>query len=152
MIRLVGALVLLFLVASPSLAQQSLLGTYKLVSIAIEIDGKASEATTSHGHFIVTPKRASMFYTGINRKFGSSMEEKAALFDSLVAWSGAYRMEGDKLIYTVDTSWVEHLNGQTLVLHCQLSGNRLTTTTDPRPWPMDPSKKMVNRRVWEKVE
>jgi hypothetical protein len=153
MVQLICALVLVLSMASPSLGQQSLVGTYKLISIDYEIDGKQVEGLgKAHGYLVLTPTRAVMFYTFPNRKFGTSVEDKVKLYDSLVAWAGAYRIEGKKLIYTVDTSWVEHLNGQNHSLHFQLEGNRLMTTTDPRPWPKDPSKTMVNRRVFEKIE
>ena len=154
MFRLISALILVLLIATPSRGQQSLVGTYKLVSLAVEIDGTPSEGTgkAPHGYFVLTPTRAIMFYTADNRKFGTSVDEKAALFDTLLAWSGVYRVEGDKLILTYDASWVENVNGKTAVLNWQLSGNRLTLTSEPRPWPRDPSKTMTNRRVWEKVE
>ena len=155
MFRLICVVALVLLISTPSLGQQSLVGTYKLVSLAVEIVGAPrmeGMGKAPHGYFILTPTRAIMFYTADNRKFGTSVDEKAALFDSLVGWAGVYRVEGDKIIYTVDTSWVENLNGTTAVLNWQLSGNRLTVTTDPRPWPKDPSKTMINRRVWEKVE
>ena len=39
MVRLICALVFVLLVATPSLGQQPLIGTYKLVDYALEIDG-----------------------------------------------------------------------------------------------------------------
>jgi hypothetical protein len=154
MVRLISPLILVLLIATPTLGQQSLVGTYKLVSYALEIDGtpKKDPGGTLNGYFILTPTRAIQFYTLGNRKFGTSVEEKAALFDTVVAWSGVYRVEGNKIIYTYDASWVEHLNGTTATVKWELSGNRLTLLTDPRPWPANPSKTMVVRRVWEKVE
>jgi hypothetical protein len=145
---------LVLLIAAPSLGQQSLVGTYKLVSLTVEIDGTPSQGMgkAPHGYFVLTPTRAIMFYTADDRKFGTSVDEKAKLFNSMVAWSGVYRVEGNKIIYTYDASWTENINGTTAVLHWELSGNRLTVTTDPRPWPQNPSKTMINRRVWEKVE
>ena len=80
------------------------------------------------------------------------MAEKAELFETLVGYGGAYRVEGDKLIETPDVSWTENLNGKTQVETRQLSGNRLTTTWGTTPWPRDPSKTMLRRQVWEKVE
>ncbi len=154
MSRLICALILILSISTPGLGQQSLVGTYKLVSLAVEIDGTPTKnpGGTLHGYFILTRTRAIQFYTLGARKFGTSVNEKAELFNTLVAWSGVYRVEGNKIIYTYDASWVENLNGTTAVQNWQLSGNRLTTTTDPRPWPFDPSKTMVNRRVWEKIE
>jgi hypothetical protein len=154
MIRLICALVLVLAISSPSLGQQSFVGTYKLISLDYEIDGKPMEGMgkAPHGYLVLTPTRAIMFYTSPDRKFGTSAEDKVKLYDSLVAWAGVYRIEGNKLIYAVDTSWVEHLNGQNHALNIRFEGNRLMTTTDPRPWPKDPSKTMVNRRIFEKIE
>ena len=153
--RLICTLVLVLLMTTPGLAQQSLVGTYKLVSIVVEIDGTPRNeimGKAPHGYLVLTPTRAIQFYTADDRKFGTSVNEKAALFETLVGSSGTYRVEGDKLITIIDASWVENLNGKTVVLNWQLSGSRLTLTHDPIPWPVDPSKTMINRRVWEKVE
>ena len=43
MLRLICALVLVLLIATPSLGQQSVVGTYKLVSLVIEVDGTPSQ-------------------------------------------------------------------------------------------------------------
>lgn len=154
MFRLICSLVLVLLTASASFGEQSLVGTYKLVSIEVEIDGTPNlgMGKAPLGYFVITPTRLVMFYTAESRKFGTLTDEKAKLFDTMVAWSGVYRLEGNKISYTYDTSWVEHLNGTKAVLSWELSGNRLTVTTEPRPWPKDPSKKMVNKRVWDKIE
>ncbi len=152
--RVISILILVLLIVTPTLGQQSLVGTYKLVSLTYEIDGTPGEGMgkAPHGYFILTPTRIVQFYTADNRKFGTSVEDKAALFNSMVAWSAVYRVEGNKIIYTYDASWTENVNGTTQVLNWELSGNRLTVTTDPRPWPQNPSKKIVHRRVWEKIE
>ena len=155
MVRLISALVLVLVIASPSLGQQSpLVGTYKLVSYFMEIDGTPTEpmGKAPHGYNVMTPTHFVVLYTNDNRKFGTSVAEKAALFDSLAAYSGVYRVEGDKMIATVDASWVENINGVTAVSTWQLSGNRLTITNAPAPWPRDPSKTMIRRVVWEKIE
>jgi hypothetical protein len=154
MLRLICALVLVLLIASPSLGQQSLVGTYKLVSQVQEIAGTPLEpyGKSPHGYLVLTPTFAVMFYTSDNRKFGTSMAEKAALFETVAGWSGAYRVEGSKLVVRVDTSWVENWNGKDQIRNWQLSGNRLTLTSDPMPYPRDPSKQAFVRQVWEKVE
>jgi hypothetical protein len=154
MVRLIGALLLVLLLASPGLAQQSLVGTYKLVSNVVELDGKPSQlmGKAPHGYLVLTPTRFIMFYTAENRKFGTSVNDKAALLDTMVATSGTYRIEGDKLINTIDASWVENLNGTNRVQTWQLSGNRLTAASEPNFSPRYPSKTVIERRVWEKIE
>jgi hypothetical protein len=100
----------------------------------------------------LTPTRAIAFYTGDNRKFGTSVADKAVLFDTVVGWSGVYRVEGRKIFIAVDASWVENWNGKDQVRNWALSGNRLTFTSDPMPFARDPSKTSIVRQVWEKVE
>ena len=154
MLRLICAFVLVLSIASPSLGQQSLVGTYKIISQDVEVGGSATQplGKTPHGYLVMTPTRAVFFFTAENRKFGTSVDEKAALFDTLVGWSGVYRVEGGKIFFAVDASWVENWNGKDQVRNWELSGNRLTFTSDPMPFPRDPSKTAVVRQVMEKVE
>ena len=154
MVRLIGALIVVLLVASPSFGEQSLVGTYKLVSSVVEVDGTPNQiwGKAPHGYLVFTPTRFITFVTADDRKFGTSVAEKAALLDTLAGYAGVYRVEGDKLILTPDVSWTENLNGKPQVETYQLSGNRLTNTLGPIPYPRDPSKTMIRRQVWEKIE
>lgn len=154
MIRLICGLLLVLLVACPSFGQQSLVGTYKMVSNVLDIEGTLTEnmGKAPKGYLVVTPTRVVSFFTAEKRTFGTSMAEKAALFDTLTGWSGLYRIEGNRLIVRVDVSWVENWNGKDQVRKWEVSGNRLTLTADPQPFPRDPSKTVISRQVWEKVE
>ena len=154
MLRLICAFVLVLSIASPSLGEQSLVGTYKVISQDVEVGGSATQplGKTPHGYIVLTPTRAVFFITAENRKFGTSIDEKAALFDTLVGWSGTYRVEGGRIVFAVDASWVENWNGKDQVRNWALSGNRLTFTSDPMPFPRDLSKTAVVRQVMEKVE
>ncbi len=153
MLRLICALILVLLIVTPTLGQQSLVGTYKLVSMVPEVDGKPfpSMGKAPHGYLVLTPTRFITVVTSENRKFGTSVDAKAALFDSVVAYAGTYRIEGDKFILNNDTSWVEAV-GVDYKEKFQLSGNRLTKILGPIPWPRDPSKTMIRTEVWEKIE
>lgn len=104
------------------------------------------------GYAILTPTRWINVFTAENRKFGTSVEEKAALWGTLVTYSGLYRIEGDRLITTVGVSWNERWNGTEQVRYWRLEGNRLSITTGRAPWSRDPSKMSVTRAVFEKVE
>jgi hypothetical protein len=154
MLRLICALILVLLIATPSLGQQSLVGTYKIISQDVQVNGTATQplGKAPRGYLVLTPTRYVSFYTGDNRKFGTSVADKAALLDTLVGWSGTYRVEGGKIIIAVDASWTEVWTGKNQVRHWTLSGNRLTLKSDPQPFPRDPSKTSVVRQVWEKVE
>ena len=154
MARLVFALMLVLVLVTPSLGQQSLVGTYKVISEIVEVDGTPSQnsAKPRTGYLVLTPTRAIAFSTTGERTFGTSVAEKAALLDSMAGWAGTYRVEGDKLITTAEVSYTENLNGKPMVNTCQLSGNRLTTTSEPMPYPREPSKTMIRRAVYEKIE
>jgi hypothetical protein len=154
MVRLICALTLVLLITTPSLGQQPLVGTYKIISHDVQVSGTALQTLgkAPHGYIVFTPTRFVAFYTGDTRKLGTSVEEKAALLDTLVGWSGTYRIDGGKLILTVDASWTEAWNGKDLVRNWALSDNRLTLTGDPEPFPRDPSKTAVVRQVYEKIE
>jgi hypothetical protein len=154
MARLICGLILVLLIASPSMGQQSLVGTYKFITQVREVDGVSSEpmGKAPKGYLVLTPTRAVFFFTAENRKFGTSVAEKAALLDTLVGWSGVYRVEGSKLIIRADASWVENMNGKDHARNWELSGKRLTLTSDPEPWARDLSKTLIVRTVWEKVE
>ena len=154
MSRLICALILVLLIAIPSLGQQSLVGTYKLVSLVVEADGKAYEplGEAPHGYLMITPTRFMYFITAENRKFGTSVNEKAALLDTLIAYAGSYRVEGDKFLQFIEVSFTESEKGKTHATTYELSGNRLTLKFGPIPFPRDLSKTMVSRQVWEKME
>jgi hypothetical protein len=154
MVRLVCAFILVLFIATPTLSQQSLIGTYKIISGTNEVDGRPYElkGKSLQGYLVLTPTRLICFYTGENRKFGTSDADKAALLDSLTGYAGVYRVEGDKLIYTTEVIWTESGKGTTRVEKWELSGNRLTLTVGPMPFPRDPSKTMIRRQVWEKIE
>ena len=154
MFRLIFALVLVLSIVTPSLGQQSLVGTYKLVSHEVQVNGTTMQTLgkAPHGYLVITPTRWVAFHTADNRKFGTSAADKAALLDTLGGWSGTYRIEGDKIIISVDVSWTEFWTGKDQVRHWILSGNRLTLTSDPTPDPRDPSKTSFVRTVWEKIE
>ncbi len=86
---------------------------------------------TPDGYLVMTPTRFITFITAENRKFGVSVAERAALFDTLVGYVAVYRIEGDKLTYTMEITWGESGKGRTQVETFELSGNRLTKTLAP---------------------
>jgi hypothetical protein len=153
MLRLIFALILVLLIATPSLGQQSLVGTYKLASHFVEVDGKPYEPLKApHGYLVLTPTHFIYFFTAEDRKFGTSVDDKAALLDSMVAFAGVYRVEGDKFLETMEVAFIESGKGTTRVRTLELSGNRLTFKMGPVPFPRDPSKTYISRQVWEKIE
>jgi hypothetical protein len=126
----------------------------KLVSLIPEVEGKPYEpmGKAPYSYLVLTPTRFIYFITAENRKFATSADDKAALLDSLIAYAGLYRVEGGKLIQTIEVSWSESEKGKTRVETLELSGKRLTLKVGPMPFPRDPSKTLIRRQVWEKIE
>lgn len=155
MLRLLFAPLLLLAMVGSSLAQQLPAGTYKVLSMTAEIDGSAPKdifGKTPRGFAMFTPTRVTFLITAEDRKFGRSVEERAALWDTLAAYSGSYRLEGGKFVVSVDVSANEIWNGTKQVRNWRLEGNRLTITTERAPYSRDPSKMVVIRVVSERVE
>jgi hypothetical protein len=133
----------------------SLIGTYRLVAFTAEIDGQpATEVFGKNpkGYIVITPKRFFALVTAENRKSGPSNSAKAALLDTLIAYSGPYRVEGNRLVTLVDISWNEGWNGTEQIRLCEHDGNRLTITSLPLPDPRNPSKTAQVHLRWEKIE
>jgi hypothetical protein len=123
--------------------------------LELVVDGKPSVGTIGanpHGYLVITPKLYLHSYTGTNRKFGTSTEEKAALWDTLNFWGGPYQVEGDKLKIAVDISWNQSWTGTQQVRMFKLDGKRLTLVSPPIPFPRDPSKTVVSTLVFERID
>jgi len=146
-----GILVTGLLVSASCLAQGSLVGTYKLVSIKAEIDGKAPRRQDQASARIPDDhtKYYAVFYTLQDRKFGTSDADKAALWESLTAFAGLYRIDGKKIIISPDVSYNEIFNGTQQTRDLEVNAGRLTLSSGPRPYGRDPSKKIVLRQEWE---
>jgi Lipocalin-like domain len=77
--------------------------------------------------------------------------EAEALFRSMTAYAGSYRIEGGQIIHHVDASWNEAWTGTDQVRDYKLDGGRLILATTPSPNPFT-GKMSVRRLVWEKLK
>ena len=69
--------------------------------------------------------------TAEGRKAPQTDADRAAAFQSMVAYSGTYRLEDDRWITTVDIAWNEARNGTEQVRFYRVEGDALAVTT---PW------------------
>lgn len=146
--------VLLMSIAIPVLAGE-LTGTYKVFSLTAQVDGESPKAIfggTPRGFAMFTPTRVTFLITAEGRKFGKSVEERAALWDTLAAYSGTYRIEGSRFVVSVDVSANEIWNGTQQVRNWRLDGKRLTLRTERAPYSRDPSKMVVIELVADRSE
>jgi hypothetical protein len=136
-----------------SLDQPSIVGTYVVKSFIVVIDGVPTATLgKAHGYVIFTPTHFSSFITSDQRIFGTTVEAKAALWDSLIAYAGPYKANGEKLTVDVDVSMNESWNGTAQVRAFELIGRTLNLTTMPAPYSRDPSKVVFAKVTAERVE
>ena len=134
---------------------QELIGTYKLVSFTSNFsDGTTVDAfgKLPSGYTIITPKRFMSLLVSDTRKAGSTTDDRLALYNSLLAYSGPYTVEGTKLITAVDISWNQAWTGTKQARTFTVEGNRLSLVTDMAPSALSPGKSVSARLVWEKIE
>jgi hypothetical protein len=107
-------LLILLLLWSPALAddREGLIGNWKLLSFYTE-DAQTKDRNNVYGehpkgYAAITPEgRLFAVVTADGRKTPQSTEEQAAAFKSMIAYTGKYRVEGNKFITTVDAAWNE---------------------------------------------
>lgn len=134
---------------------QPVVGTYKVISFDFQIDGadtKSYFGESPRGYIVLTKTLFISMLASESRRPGRSDIEKAALLDSMLAYTGPYHIDGNKLIVDVEASWTQVWTGKKQSRTWSMQGSRLTLVTDPAPYVRDPSKTVVATLVFEKIE
>lgn len=116
-------------------------GIWQLVSYEVESQETGDVFTPMgekpSGYVILTEdKRISFVLTAENRQPAKSIEDKAKLLDTLIAYSGTYRIENNQFITSVEVAWNPAWVGTEQARNFQLEGDRLRILT---PWRMMPN-------------
>jgi hypothetical protein len=120
-------------------------GVWKVVSYEVEIQSTGRKeplmGKNPTGYAIFTPDGRAMFVvTGEGRRPAKTIEDRAALLNTLVAYTGTYRLEGDKWITKVEVAWNPEWVGTEQTRVFKLEGNRLQVLTPWRVMPNWPGK------------
>lgn len=120
--------------------RERLIGTWKILSFENEFqDGSPRRAVYGQhptGIVILTAEgRMAGIVVGEGRKPAGTDEERAALLRTMFAYSGMYRLEGDRWITKVDVAWNPVFNGTEQVRFYKLDGDRLEVTAAWGPNP-----------------
>jgi len=124
-------------------------GIWKVVACDMEYqDSGAREpyfsAMPPSGYLILTPEgRMMVLLVGGHREPGQADEKQAALFRTMVAYTGCYRFEADQFITTVDVSWNETWTGTEQIRFYTLDGDRLDILTAWLQHPTHPEHRMM---------
>lgn len=148
---------LLLITVQPSFADDraKLFGTWKMVSIEWQDQPTGDRfrilGINPAGYAIYTPKgRMMSIITADGRKPPTTTQDRAKLFDSMNAFTGIYRLEGDKLIIKVDAASVPGQVGDR-VSSLKFEGNRFYATSE---WVRSPSAVSMGRTIitWERIK
>jgi len=137
-------------------AAKQLVGTWKLTTWFVRVTGedtrepygpnpKGRLVLTQEGHWII-------IVTGANRRPAKTTDEKAALLDSMLAYSGRYTIEGDKIKIRAEMSSNEIYTGanQDQTRYFKVEGDRLALRTPEIASAVLPGKKVVGNLTFER--
>jgi hypothetical protein len=138
----------------------AIVGVWKVVSIETkEVEtGKVTYPLGDQltGTFVFTPggRFSGMVYSA-NRKAPASANateaERLALFNSMVAYNGVYRTDGNKLVLNIDSSHIQSWNGLDRSLTVAINGKKLTGRSAPLT-AASTGLEVVAENIWERLE
>jgi hypothetical protein len=155
--RYVLALLAIFLIQS-ALAEDpsaSLFGSWRLISFQLKIVGEEGEpkdifGPNPIGRIIFSPDhRVVVFISRADRRPPTN-ESEAALLASMTAYTGKFRLDGDKFITSVDGAWNEIYKGTEQVRYFELVGDKLSLRTPEQQSAILIGKRTVATLVWQR--
>jgi hypothetical protein len=106
-----------------------------------------------NGYIVLTPSgRWIVVQTAEGRKVPETDADRTAAFRSMLAYSGRYHIEGDKIIIKVDIAWDESWNGTEQVRFYRIEGDRLHIEAAPQPYANFGGKVMRGILIWAREE
>ena len=152
--------VLFIIVVQPCFADDyaKTVGTWGLVSFESESQATGERepvlGKNPTGYIIFTPERRLMLViTGEGRNAPKTDQDRAALLKSMIAYTGMYRIEGDKRITKVDVSWNPEWVGTELVRFFRFDGDRLQIISEWLPSVVRPERGNVRAILtWERAK
>lgn len=137
----------------PPFDASALLGTWRLISFEVEnqATGQRQPAfpTPSRGRLIVLPDGTMMsIITRADRTSPGSPAERSAAFDTMVAYSGRYRVEGDQFMTDVDLAWHPNWVGSRQLRHYRFVDTRLELVSAWAPNPAQPEQTGRGILMW----
>ena len=133
-----------------------LIGTWRLISIQFELAdiGERFDLYGPHplGFLILTEGARLMgMVTSADREPPRDEADGAALFESMMAYSGKYRVEGeDKFITSVDLAWHPAWSGTEQTRFFKLDNGMLSITTAEQTHPLFPDRLGRGVLIWRR--
>ena len=153
-----GALLLAIPLAAPA-AESDLYGTWKMVSQSQKLTDtgeiRAGRGKTPNGYVTFTPDgRVIGIILNDKRPKPESVakltdQQRLELFNTMNAFAGTYKLEGNKLTYRFELTHNE-VPARASVREIKIEGRKLTMVNEPAPATAD-GKMVQTTTVWEKV-
>ena len=139
------AVTVLFVTLPATAAENPIIGTWKFTSFVREVISTGERQNElgdkPEGYISYQPDgRMFAMLVGSNRPKPTGIptdDEKIRLFGTLIAYSGAYVVEGDKITHKIDVSWNQSWTGGDQVRFYKIEGDTLTITTAINKNPRD---------------
>jgi len=132
-----------------------LVGNWRLVSFEREYQATGEReypmGKTPTGYILFHPTGSmAVVITAEGRKAATTDQERAGLFNSMVAYTGPYRVDGDKWITKVDVSWLPPWVGTEQTRSFRVTGDQLQEMT---AWAPRPDSRMARAVItYERVK
>ena len=133
-----------------------LFGSWRLISFRLKVIGEDGEpkdvfGPNPIGRIIFSPEhRVVVFISRADRRPPMNPAEAAALLSSMTAYTGKFRLDGNKFITQVDGAWNEFYKGSEQVRYFELIGDTLSVRTPEQPSGILIGKRTVATLVWQR--
>jgi hypothetical protein len=126
-----------------------LIGTWKLVSFEFEFeDGEKVRAyVDGQGSLIITPKRFTAILSDNSRK---STDDPASMFEGMMAYTGRYQADGNRVVTTVDVAWHPSWIGSKQTRYFTIEDDRLSIISAVQEHPKHPGRKCRGVINWKR--
>jgi Lipocalin-like domain len=133
----------------------SLAGVWKLVAFDMEYqdtgERKATYGAKPRGYLVLLPEgRMMAVITAEGRKVPETDDERSVAFRTMLAYSGMYRLEGDKWITKVDVAWNEAWTGTDQTRSFTFDGKQLVVSTAWQPSANELGRTIRGTLTWER--
>ncbi len=131
---------------------KEIVGGWTLVSAQMQFeDGTAIDmhGPDPLGSVVFTDKRMSAIITHRSRPARTS-DNLGDLFNTMLAYSGTYGIDGNELVTAVEAAWVPDWVGTTQRRVIEIDGDTLSLRTPKQPNPMQQGKIMAGVLTWQR--
>ena len=130
----------------------SIHGAWQLVSYGVEVKSTGlmfnPMGQKPSGYVIFTPEgRVSFTLTAENRQAPECVQDNADLFNSMIAYTGTYQLNGNQWVTRVDAAWNPQWVGTEQTRYFLIEGDKLVVQTPWRVMPNWPNKGLTRSIV-----